>query len=52
MSAGLTLDVENVAAIVEVIYDDVFDLFLQKQKSAQSYIPQGYLPPYESVQRA
>jgi len=22
--------------------DDVFYLFLQKQKSAQSYIPQGY----------
>jgi len=25
--------------------DDVFYLFLQKQKSAQSYIPQGYFPP-------
>jgi hypothetical protein len=30
-------------------YDDVFYLFLQKQKSAQSYIPQGYFPPYEAV---
>ena len=29
--------------------DDVFCLFLKKQKSAQSYIPQGYLPPYEAV---
>ena len=29
--------------------DDVFYLFLQKQKSAQSYIPQGYFPPYETV---
>ncbi len=29
--------------------DDVFCLFLQKQKSAQSYIPQGYFPPYEAV---
>ena len=32
--------------------DDVFYLFLlflQKQKSAQSYIPQGYFPPYEAV---
>jgi hypothetical protein len=29
--------------------DDVFYLFLQKQKSAQSYIPQGYFPPYEIV---
>ncbi len=29
--------------------DDVFYLFLQKQKSAQSYIPQGYFPPYEVV---
>jgi hypothetical protein len=29
--------------------DDVFYLFLQKQKSAQSYIPQGYFPPYEPV---
>jgi hypothetical protein len=29
--------------------DDVFYLFLQKQKSAQSYIPQGYFPPYEDV---
>ena len=28
--------------------DDVFYLFLQKQKSAQSYIPQGYFPPYEA----
>jgi hypothetical protein len=27
-------------------------LFLQKQNSAQSYIPQGYLPPYKAVQRA
>jgi hypothetical protein len=29
--------------------DDVFYLFLQKQKSAQRYIPQGYFPPYEAV---
>jgi hypothetical protein len=29
--------------------DDVFYLFLQKQKSAQKYIPQGYFPPYEAV---
>ena len=29
--------------------DEVFYLFLQKQKSAQSYIPQGYFPPYEAV---
>jgi hypothetical protein len=29
--------------------NDVFYLFLQKQKSAQSYIPQGYFPPYEAV---
>jgi hypothetical protein len=29
--------------------DDVFYLFLQKQKSAHSYIPQGYFPPYEAV---
>jgi hypothetical protein len=29
--------------------DDVFYLFLQKQKSAQSYIPQGYFLPYEPV---
>jgi hypothetical protein len=29
--------------------DDVFYLFLQKQKSAQSYIPQGYFPPYEAI---
>jgi hypothetical protein len=29
--------------------DDVFYLFLQKQKSALSYIPQGYFPPYEAV---
>jgi hypothetical protein len=29
--------------------DDVFYLFLQKQKSAQRYIPQGYFPPYETV---
>jgi hypothetical protein len=30
--------------------DDVFYLFLQKQKSGQSYIPQGYFhPPYEAV---
>jgi hypothetical protein len=29
--------------------DDVFYLFLQKQKSAQSYIPKGYFPPYEAV---
>ncbi len=29
--------------------DDVFYLFLQKQKPAQSYIPQGYFPPYEAV---
>jgi len=28
--------------------DDVFYLFLQKQKSAQTYIPQGYFPPYEA----
>jgi hypothetical protein len=27
-------------------------LFLQKQKSAQNYIPQGYFPPYEAVERA
>ena len=27
--------------------DDVFYLFLQKQKSAPSYIPQGYFSPYE-----
>jgi hypothetical protein len=26
--------------------DDVFYLFLQRQKSAQNYIPQGYFPPY------
>jgi hypothetical protein len=32
--------------------DDVLYLFLQKQKSAQSYIPQGYFPPYEPVQGA
>jgi hypothetical protein len=32
--------------------DDAFYLFLQKQKSAQSYIPQGYFTPYEAVQRA
>ena len=31
------------------IDDDVFDLFLQKQQSAQSYVPQGYFPPYEAV---
>jgi hypothetical protein len=29
--------------------DDVFYLFLQKQKSAQSYVSQGYFPPYEIV---
>jgi len=29
--------------------DDVFYLFLQKQKSAQSYVPQGYFPPYKAV---
>ena len=29
--------------------DDVFYLFLQKQKSAQSYIAQGYFQPYEAV---
>jgi hypothetical protein len=29
--------------------DDFFYLFLQKQKSAQSYLPQGYFPPYETV---
>ena len=29
--------------------DDVFYLFLQKQKSALSYVPQGYFPPYEPV---
>jgi hypothetical protein len=29
--------------------DDVFYLFLQKQKSAQSYVPQGYFPQYEAV---
>jgi hypothetical protein len=29
--------------------DDVFYLFLQKQKSAQSYIPQAYFPPHEAV---
>jgi hypothetical protein len=28
---------------------EVFYLFLQKQKSAQSYIPEGYFPPYEAV---
>jgi hypothetical protein len=29
--------------------DDVFYLFLQKQKSAQRYVPQGYFPTYEAV---
>jgi hypothetical protein len=29
--------------------DDVLYLFVQKQKSAQRYIPQGYFPPYEAV---
>jgi hypothetical protein len=29
--------------------DNLFYLFLQKQKSAQRYIPQGYFPPYEAV---
>jgi hypothetical protein len=29
--------------------DDVFYLFLQKQKSAQSSIPQGYFPQHEAV---
>ena len=29
--------------------DDVVHLFLQKQKSARRYIPQGYFPPYEAV---
>jgi hypothetical protein len=32
--------------------DDVFFLFLQKQKSAQSYILQGYFPPCKAVERA
>ena len=27
----------------------IFSLFLQKQKSAQRHIPQGYFPPYEAV---
>jgi len=33
----------------EINDDDVFYLFLQKQKTAQSYIPQGYFQPYEAV---
>jgi hypothetical protein len=29
--------------------DDVFYLFMQKQKSALRYIHPGYFPPYEAV---
>jgi hypothetical protein len=29
--------------------DDVFYLFLQKQKLTQRFIPQEYFPPYETV---
>jgi hypothetical protein len=52
MIRGLATPRDMIAASSHVLSSMImmsFYLFLQKQKSAQSYIPQGYFPPYEAV---
>lgn len=50
---SLALDRDRAAGLRELRDprgdDDVFQMFLQKQKSAQRYIAQKYLTPYEAV---
>ena len=41
-------EASNMLELDQEIDDDVFYLFLQKQKSAQNYKLQGYFPPYEA----
>ena len=51
LPAGEDPDPRIAAGLAEVFAHRLMMIFffLQKQKSAQSYIPQGYFPPYEAV---